>query len=174
MRKKQFFPWKIICTCFAYSAARVVSLSSSSTCLKMLRISAWVRLVSTAAPSMRIDAFPGELWSVIFTSCLASRAVISDFWKEFCKRILSRTCLRSVGDIALKIPRFEKINVNIVNIFYAIVLIKLASCSFQCTLSLYWQSIYLHSVIADQNELKEAKEWQTDWHKTNKPSKKSM
>ena len=148
-----FFPWKIICTCFAYSAARVLSLSSSSTCLNMLRTSAWARLVSTLAPSMQIDAFSGELWSVIFTSCLASRDVSSDFWKEFCKTILSRTCLRSMGDIALKIPRFFRfLNVNKVNMFYGIVLIDLASCSFRCTLSLYWQSVYLHSAIADQNE----------------------
>ena len=45
------------------------------------------------------------------------------------------------------IRRFSKWNVNKVNIFYGIVLILVASCSFRCTLQLYWQCLYLHSVI---------------------------
>ena len=36
------------------------------------------------------------------------------------------------------IRRFEKVNVNNVNIFYGNVLILVASCSFRCILSLYW------------------------------------
>ena len=59
--------------------------------------------------------------------------------------------MRSVGDIV----GFAKVNVNKVNICYGIVLNLVAICSFRCTLSLRF---YLHSVIADQNELKEAKD----------------
>ena len=57
-----------------------------------------------------------------------------------------------------RIRRLAKVNVNKLNIFYGMVLIQLLSCSFRCLLSLYWQCVYLHSIIADQNKLREAKD----------------
>ena len=59
------------------------------------------------------------------------------------------TNLRSVSDIALN-PSLHNNNVNKVNMCYCIVLIILASCSFPCTLSLYWQCNYLYSAMVDK------------------------
>ena len=62
-----------------------------------------------------------------------------------------------------RIRSFAKVNVNQVNIFYCIVLILVSGCSFLCTLSLYWQYIHLHSVIAAHNEGGEGlTDWQTN------------
>ena len=66
--------------------------------------------------------------------------------------------------IVRKIPRFPKVNVNKVDIFYGIVLILLACCFFRCKLSLYWQCIYVQSVTAAQGELNEARIWHTHTH----------
>ena len=49
------------------------------------------------------------------------------------------------------------------SMFYWIVLIQLAWCSFRCTHSLYWWCVEVHSngVTAAQNELNEARSWHT-------------
>ena len=43
-------------------------------------------------------------------------------------------------------------NVNKVDIFCGIILIPLACSSFRCTLSLYYQCVYVHSITAAQSE----------------------
>ncbi len=46
---------------------------------------------------------------------------------------------------------------------YEIVLIKLRSCFFRCTLSLYWRCVYLHSADAKQRKRRsDPKNWQTN------------
>ena len=71
--------------------------------------------------------------------------------------------------IGREIPSYAKVNMNNVDIFYAIILIiQLECCSFRCTLSLYyWQCVYVHRVTAAQNDLNEASKWQTS-----KPSRR--
>ena len=44
-----------------------------------------------------------------------------------------------------------------VDICYGIVLFPLVCCFFRCTLSLYWQCVYVHSVTAGQGKLNEAR-----------------
>ena len=44
------------------------------------------------------------------------------------------------------------------------VLIELPCSSFRCTLSLYWQCVYVHSVTAAQSELNEERLWYTHTH----------
>ena len=74
-----------------------------------------------------------------------------------------------------RIHRFSKVNMNEVNMFYGIVLIQLASCSFRCALSvlLHGHCIYQHSVTAAQNNINEVKDRLTD-KQTNTPSNKSI
>ena len=56
--------------------------------------------------------------------------------------------------VGREIPCFAKVNVNKVDCFYGIVLIKLACCYFRYTPpSLCCQCVYVHSVTAAQNEL---------------------
>ncbi len=59
--------------------------------------------------------------------------------------------------VAKLYSHFKVCNVNKVAIFYEIVLIPLVCCSFQCTLSLCWQCVYVHGVTAGQSELNEAR-----------------
>ena len=54
-----------------------------------------------------------------------------------------------------------KKTVNKLDYVYGIVLISLACCSFRCTLPLYSQCVYLHSVTAAKSELNEARVAQT-------------
>ena len=66
---------------------------------------------------------------------------------------MGRCVLPSSECAVNRVPRFANVNVNKVHIFYGIVLIPLTCFSFQCTLSLYSQCVYVHSVTADESEL---------------------
>ena len=94
-------------------------------------------------------------------SCCRNSCHIADQDCQKRSQCVSKTHLRSVGDIALN-QSLHTNNVNKVTMFYCIVLILRASCSFWCTLSLYWQCDYLYSAIVDKNELNKAKDWQTN------------
>ena len=52
---------------------------------------------------------------------------------------------------------------NKFNISYGIVLFQLASCSFPCTLSLYWQCVYLHRVIGWPKRTIKGNEYSRHW-----------
>ena len=59
--------------------------------------------------------------------------------------------------------------------FYGIVLVQLACCSFRCrpTLSLCWKCVYLHSVTAARTELKETKTDKQTHRQTNQVRRQS-